>query len=145
MNSRLLRAILVAASFCWLDHAWSAPSGLIVLPASFEEKLSAGETVTRTMVIENLGASDVTFSIAVELEPGGARAVSLGVPLVQVVPRSGVIPAGTSLPLTLTFDASELAEGDYSSHFLVESNDPDEPGVVVPVSLTVTAAAVGHP
>jgi len=54
-----------------------------------------------------------------------------------VEPRLGVVAPGGSLPLTVTFDASRLQEGSFATFLEIESNDPDEAILTVPVSLTV--------
>jgi len=55
-----------------------------------------------------------------------------------VEPASGSTPVGASTPLNATFDATGLTPGDYSTEILISSNDPQNPLVVVPVSLTVS-------
>ena len=65
----------------------------------------------------------------------------------SVSPTSGTTAAGTSTPVTVTFDSTGLAAATYTANLCIESDDPDAgPGngtdlVVVPVSLTVTAPA----
>src|SRR5262245_1413329 len=61
-------------------------------------------------------------------------------PWLRFEPRSGVIPAGASLPVTLDFDASGLDGGAYAAELLVLSDDPDEPVSEIPASLRVTGA-----
>jgi len=55
-----------------------------------------------------------------------------------VEPSSGVVPAGGSLDLLVTFDPGGHFGGDYDADLHVTSNDPDEPKVVVPTRLHVT-------
>ncbi|MBI3449035.1 MAG: S8 family serine peptidase, partial [Acidobacteria bacterium] len=55
-------------------------------------------------------------------------------------PKTGVVPAGGSVDVTVAFDAAGLNGGDYDAEVVVESNDPDEPEVVVPAHLHVTGA-----
>jgi hypothetical protein len=57
----------------------------------------------------------------------------------RVSTHTGILPPGSSAPLTLTLDASHLEEGEYFATLVLESNDPDEPVVVVPLSLTVAS------
>jgi subtilisin family serine protease len=61
-----------------------------------------------------------------------------GVPWLSVTPSAGVLPAGTSVDLSVTFDAAGLYGGDYRARLSVASNDPDEPVVAVPAHLHVT-------
>jgi len=58
----------------------------------------------------------------------------------SVAPTSGTVPAGFSLDVEVTFDASGLNGGDYNANILVSSNDPDEPQDTTPAHLHVTGA-----
>jgi hypothetical protein len=51
---------------------------------------------------------------------------------------SAVIPAGQSFPLRVSFDAGDLAVGDYYADILIFSNDPANPQLFVPAHLRVT-------
>lgn len=59
---------------------------------------------------------------------------------ITVSPDSGSVAAGESEPVTITVDASGLAEGDYSAWVCVATNDPNAPMIPVAVNLTVTEA-----
>jgi hypothetical protein len=67
------------------------------------------------------------------------------IPWVSASPISGTIaPAGTQ-PVDVTFDSTGLADGTYTGNLCVASDDPDDPMIMVPVTLTVrppTAATV---
>jgi subtilisin family serine protease len=66
-------------------------------------------------------------------------------PWLQVSAASTTILPGESTELTVTFDATELAEGLYEGHLLIATNDPDNTSIVVPAVLTVSTgmSAVG--
>jgi len=49
----------------------------------------------------------------------------------------------TCQAVDVTFDSTEIQPGDYFGDLLVESNDPDQPQVTIPVSLTVLASTGG--
>jgi hypothetical protein len=53
-------------------------------------------------------------------------------------PGGTTVPGGTT-PVDVTFDSTGLGVGAYDGNLCVESNDPDEPLVVVPVSMEVTS------
>jgi hypothetical protein len=57
----------------------------------------------------------------------------------SVEPPSGTLRPGQSVDVTVRFDAKGLRNRDYEAQLVIGSNDPDEPQVVVPVSLGVTA------
>ena len=47
------------------------------------------------------------------------------------------IPAGSFETVVVTFDATELEIGEYMADIYISSNDPDEPEIIVPVTLVV--------
>lgn len=71
----------------------------------------------------------------------GAFLNSLGISpaWVRVSPGAGVVPAGGSAAVGVTFGAVGLV-GDNDAHIVVASNDPITPEVVVPVHLSVAVA-----
>ena len=50
---------------------------------------------------------------------------------------SGSIAAGEDAMITILMDSQGLADGTYSSSFTILSNDPNQPSLSIPVSLTV--------
>jgi hypothetical protein len=56
----------------------------------------------------------------------------------DVSPASGATAGGSSSEVTVAFDASGLAPGDYAATLCVASDDPARSLVTVPVSLSVT-------
>ena len=67
-----------------------------------------------------------------------------GVPWLPIDPNSGTIIAGQSANITITYDASNLIEGEYSADITILSNDPAEPEVIIPVTLTVGYVNTEH-
>ncbi len=53
-------------------------------------------------------------------------------------PNSGTVSSGSSSPITITFDASELDEGTYTADIEISSNDPDQPNITIPATLNVS-------
>ncbi len=60
-----------------------------------------------------------------------------GASWLQVEPTSGMVPAGASQDVTVTFDATDLCGGEFAAQVAVTSNDPITPEVSVPTSLDV--------
>jgi len=63
-------------------------------------------------------------------------------PWLSTSPDSGTVAASGSDDITVSFDTTGLAEGDYSADIVIASNDPDENPKIVPVTLHVTDEAV---
>lgn len=55
----------------------------------------------------------------------------------QTGAAEGVVPPNSSAPIALTFDAHELAEGNYTATLRVSSDDPHTPEATIPISLVV--------
>jgi hypothetical protein len=68
---------------------------------------------------------------------GGACSAPTDIPWLTVSPTNGSTAGGGSTPVTLTFNSATLAQGTYTGTLCVESNDPDEELVTVPVTLNV--------
>jgi hypothetical protein len=51
--------------------------------------------------------------------------------------NSGGVRPGNSTQAILTFTAAELAEGTYTGHIDLDSNDPDESSVDIPITFVV--------
>lgn len=59
-------------------------------------------------------------------------------PWVAVWPENGSVPAGGSGQVTVTFDATDTPFGLYEGYILIQTNDPANAEIVVPVVLVVT-------
>ena len=57
----------------------------------------------------------------------------------SVDPTSGSVPAGGSLSVTVTLDATGLEIDTYRANLIITSNDPDEARISVPVTMEVAA------
>lgn len=61
---------------------------------------------------------------------------------VLVDPTSGNVPAGESMQIAVTLSAVDLAIGTYTAELQIFSNDPDDPEIIVPITLNVADLAV---
>ena len=59
-------------------------------------------------------------------------------PWLRIAPPSGVVPAGGSVQLAATFDATGLLGGGYDGRLVVRSNDPAHPEIRAGAHLQVT-------
>jgi hypothetical protein len=84
-------------------------------------------------------------SILIGAFPGGTEVDSLAfcppchaeVPWLSEDPAAGTVPPDTCQRVDVTFDSSGLPAGAYTVSLRIMSNDPDEPIVLLPVSLSV--------
>jgi hypothetical protein len=59
-------------------------------------------------------------------------------PWLTVYPVTGAVPADSSVAVQISFDATGMEPGDYTSEIVILSNDPTTPRLDIPVSMTVT-------
>jgi hypothetical protein len=90
-----------------------------------------------------------TSLVATELASTGVRMISeiernqpcqepADVPWLSLDPTSGTTPAGGTSEVTVLVDSTGLAPGLHEAHVCVTTDDPENPLVGVPISLTVT-------
>jgi len=103
-----------------------------------------------TVGIENAGGNDgleIVFNAAY-IHDGLATLMSFVPPpdpWLAVTPTSGTVPGLTlGTQLAVAFNATDLTEGFYTGNVTISSNDPGNPQVVVPVTLSISiGTAVG--
>jgi PKD repeat protein len=130
--------LLTATNACGLesvsqDLTLLNPPDISLDPLSFDRVLTAGETADDTLLVSNLGSVTLTFDIA------EAPAVDWLV----VDPPGGEVSPGEGLTATLSFEAGVLPVGIYTTTLEINSNDPDEPLLSLPVTLTVCTPISG--
>jgi subtilisin family serine protease len=113
-------------------------SGVIVFQY---DSFTDGSSVT--VGIENAGATDglgILYNTGGYLQEGMAILVSAGslVPWIDYDPIAGTVGPNETAQIGVTFDAAELPLGDHLAELTFNSNDADEPQIVMPVTLTVT-------
>jgi len=90
-------------------------------------------TAWQNWTVLGVAQTDIAFRLEGEVGP------EPGIPWLSEDLLTGVVPAGGFQDINVTFDSTGLAPGTYTGNLLVDSNDPDEPQVVVPVTLNVLA------
>ena len=114
-------------------------------PNSFTLLLETNEIAVETLTLFNAGTADLDFAATVFTEP--TKGISkTDVPRdswLSVSPTTGSIAPNYSQNLLVTVDASGLESGDYYGYVMIQSNDPDESNLIVPVFLTVEACTPG--
>ena len=103
-------------------------------PLVIIETLAAGQQVANTLTISNSGQADLDWTVS---EAADASCAAADLPWAGVAPAAGTtLPAGSSA-VVVTLDATGQAPGTYTGALCITSNDPDEPQVIVVLTLTV--------
>ena len=68
---------------------------------------------------------------------GYGESAAADIPWLSEAPITGTLTAGQCVTVEVTFDSQSMAAGDYYGSLLISSNDPDEPLVTLPVTMTV--------
>jgi hypothetical protein len=109
-----------------------------VTPNAFEEVHTTPQTTTADMNLENTGVATLTWTIT-EAE-GDSCSVPTDLSWLTVNPTNGSTVGSGSTSVTLTYNSSLLGNGVYSGTLCIQSNDPDETLIIVPVTLHVGPA-----
>jgi hypothetical protein len=102
---------------------------IAVSPASLDETLEQGTSLTRTLTISNAGTLDLEVEVSTAGGPSSWLAID---------PMTATIPAGGGQPIEVTLDATGLEAGAYSAQLRIESNDPATPVLDVPVTMSIS-------
>ena len=128
------------------DHFLTLPGSTTIittddvgLPTTIEYPFGSGTVIATCMTYEF--AYDRAWGFAPMLSNTITYALSLSgmdVPWLSEMPTTGNVPPGGNMVVDINFDATGMAVGTYYADLLINSNDPDEPVVVVPVTMNVT-------
>jgi subtilisin-like proprotein convertase family protein len=89
---------------------------------------------------------DLVFQLSGTIGGGGGGDCALNdIPWLSVSPTAGTTAPGGSTSVDLNYDSTGLAPGTYTGNLCIGSNDPDEPEVIVPVTLEVEQPAGPEP
>ncbi len=101
-------------------------AALTLQPEAIAKTVPPGSTGTAAVQVRNTGTAALTWTVA-------APAVAW----LDVTPQAGAVAPGASVPVTLSFAATALPNGQYTTTLSVAANDPERPVVTLPVTLTV--------
>ncbi|HEY1015336.1 MAG TPA: hypothetical protein VGE07_21700, partial [Herpetosiphonaceae bacterium] len=108
-------------------------------PGSLQVTVAPGAETTRQISISNTGNAALSWTIAAESPAGSGACAASAFPQAQPLTTSGSTAAGQASNVTIRISGAG-APGAYSGALCVASNDPDEPAVRVPVTVTVSQA-----
>jgi hypothetical protein len=107
----------------------ATPPDIEVTPSSFSIILPLDISSTEVMTISNLGDEALDFVIS------DTTTATLWL---TESPVTGTVAPEASTNISVTFDSTDLSPGTYTADIIINSNDPDEPMVLVPVIMKVT-------
>ena len=105
-----------------------------IQPLSLAVQLPPDQQRDETLTLRNNGSALLTWKIT---ETASSCAADADLPWLAVQPPEGLTSPGQFDPLTVTFDTTGLAPGTVTGALCITSDDPDEPLLAVPVTLTV--------
>ncbi len=112
---------------------WAPPVTILGETTTGDGLQSLDNGVTFAPVVDGGTNTPQGFPFVIE----GTRGVP-DVPWLSEDPTSGTVPPGECQGVGVTFDATGLGFDVYTCALLIASNDPDDPEVSVPVTLSVT-------
>lgn len=106
-------------------------------PSSLASTQRPGELVGETVVVGNTGLGPLVWSLVGAPTDCSAPAP---VPWLGFSPASGTTGAADSTFVAVTFDSTTLGAGQYAALLCLLSDDPLQPVLSIPVSMTVEQA-----
>lgn len=112
--------------------------GDVLFTGSWTEGMSGGGILNLAAVDLFANNADVIYYDDIALTSGESNpACEVAIPWLTLDPTSGTTLPGAGTPVAATFDSTGLAVGLYTGTVCAASNDPINPLVTLPVSLTV--------
>ncbi|MEW5986508.1 MAG: hypothetical protein AB1791_07745 [Chloroflexota bacterium] len=129
----------VLAHFTEADMGSYNPYAMVTLDASAfadggTHELRFDSTTDAGAGVLNFFVDDVALDVTAAAGPCDPPS---DIPWVSVSPDNGTTAAGDSDDVDVTFDSTGLSTGVYTGTLCVNSNDPETPVVLVPLTLTV--------
>lgn len=112
----------------------AAAPDIAVAPGSLAAGLLPNQQMTATVTISNTGDAALNWMVAFAATDCNAPGVLLWA---SAAPPNGTTSPGGQSEVVVTFDAGGAAAEELTGVLCVGSNDPDEPLVAVPLTLTV--------
>ncbi|MGB0384510.1 MAG: carboxypeptidase regulatory-like domain-containing protein [Ardenticatenaceae bacterium] len=95
--------------------------------------------VSQPTNVTNIGAANMQLVMNVTGDISRGTCSASDIPWVSASPSAGTTAQGNTDEVTLLFNSTGLAAGRHSGQLCIQSNDPDQATVKIPVSLTVAA------
>jgi hypothetical protein len=117
-------------------------------PWWFEFTLPSDDSTSSILEVWNVGTLDLAYTVQVQSDSALLSGVKVEGPELRsdwldVQPGSGSVTPGAHDELDVLVDATGLEEGTYYVQIQVDSDDPDESWLIVPVELEVLSGVCG--
>ncbi len=121
------------------------PNGQIILQyLSMDPGDEAAGLAGATIGIENAdGLDGLTVTYNAEYVHDNLAIALKAARWMTVAPGEGIVEPFSSEVVTVSFDAAELTDGSYGGQITIETNDPINPTVTVPVTLAIASYLCG--
>lgn len=110
------------------------PPDVEVSPATLGSEQGPDVTRSRELSIANVGGAPLNWTVA---ETATTCDTPGDVPWLSAAPDAGTMAPLSSDSVNVSFDSTGMVPGDYTASLCIQSDDPDEQTVAVPVTLTV--------
>jgi len=128
---------------------WNTSRTQEEIQANMYQELSGTETGLIGYWKLNEGQGDTAYDYSLNnnngILLGGTAWTDSSAPVISwlyVDTTSGTIPGSDSSKIEVTFDATDLEVGDYYANIVINSNDPDEPEIIIPAHLHVPGSGI---
>ncbi|MCK5127965.1 MAG: dockerin type I repeat-containing protein, partial [candidate division Zixibacteria bacterium] len=121
------------------------PNGQIVLQyGTMDPGADADGFTSATVGLENVDGSDGLSVVYNAAYMHSDLAISFkAARWMSASPAGGSIESNSSAVVTINFDATDLANGEYGGQVTIVSNDPTQSSVTIPVSLAISSFVCG--
>ncbi|MCI0644019.1 MAG: hypothetical protein L0346_03955, partial [Chloroflexi bacterium] len=113
-----------------------------VSPTSLSSTQAPNTSVSQPLTISNNGGQSLSWNLTESVDE---CATTAAIPWLSANPTSGNVAGGANTSSNVTFDSTGQTPGVYTGTLCLNSNDPGDPTIPVPVTLTVELNALYLP
>lgn len=117
-----------AAHWRWLQATRADLGTKLISPVIY------GVSTWSPISVIGVSFDDTAFTIEGRI---GGTGIDCAAPWLQLAPSSGEVPGSSARQVSLRLDPRQLAPGTHTTSLCIDSNDPYQPTLIVPVTLTV--------
>lgn len=117
-----------AAHWRWLQATRGDLGAKLISPVIY------GVSAWSPISVIGVSFDDTAFTIEGRI---GGTGIDCAAPWLQLAPSSGEVPGSSARQVALRLDPRQLAPGTHTASLCLDSNDPYQPTLIVPVTFTV--------